>query len=51
MRTLSAVLELAGYLAVLACLYLLNPILLLGTGGLVAIGIGLALSRAQEKPE
>lgn len=51
MRLLPAVIELVGYAAVMVCIYLVNPVLLIGAGGLAAIGIGLALQRALEKPE
>lgn len=50
-RLIPAGIELAGYAAIAACLYLLNPVLLLGAGGLGLIGIGTALYRALEKPE
>ena len=51
MRLLPQLIELAGYLAVMACLYFLNPILLLGAGGLAGIGLGIALQRSMEKPD
>lgn len=51
MRLLPLLLELAGYLAVIGCIYLINPVLLLGAGGLAGIGLGIALQRSLEKPE
>jgi hypothetical protein len=50
-RLLLAGLEAAGYGLIGLMLYLVNPVLLLGAGGLALIGIGVALSRALEKPE
>ena len=50
-RLVPAGIELAGYALLVVCLYLVNPVLLLGAGGLALIGIGIALSRALEKPE
>lgn len=50
-RLLPGALELAGYAAIAVTVYLVNPILLLGAGGLALIGIGIALSRVLEKPE
>lgn len=49
-RLISAGIELAGYGAIAVCIYLVNPVLLLGAGGLGLVGIGIALSRL-EKPE
>lgn len=49
-RLLPGAIELAGYAAIVATLYLVNPILLVGAGGLVLIGVGIALQRALEKP-
>lgn len=51
MRLLPWVIEIVGYLAVIGCIYLVNPVLLLGAGGLAGIGIGIALQRSMEKPE
>jgi hypothetical protein len=50
-RLLPAGIELAGYALIGVCLYLIEPLLLLGAGGLGLVGIGIALSRALEKPE
>jgi len=50
-RFIPAGIELAGYAAIAVCIFLVNPVLLLGAGGLALIGIGVALSRALEKPE
>lgn len=48
MRVLSAAIELAGLAAILVSAYLLNPVLLLGLGGLVAVAAGNAIDRRPE---
>lgn len=51
LRLIPAGIELAGYVLVGICVYFVNPVLLIGAGGLAAIALGNALSHALEKPE
>lgn len=51
LRLITAGIELAGYVLIFIALYLIEPKLLLGAGGVALIGIGLALGRARETPE
>ena len=44
-QRIGTAIALAGLLAIVACIYLVNPVLLIGVGGLIAVGVGNILSR------
>jgi len=47
-QAIGSAIAIAGLAAIALCLYLIHPALLIGVGGVIAVGVGNLISRSSE---